>query len=73
MATREPGKPAANSPVQPQTPPGQRTRRRVYRIGRDEFRSVAPVAVFAALFALFIYGIIMYESLFQLPLLANTK
>lgn len=73
MATHEPGKPAANSPVQTSASPVRRGRRRVYRVGRDEFRAVAPVAVFAALFALVIYGIIMYESVFQLPLLANTK
>jgi len=71
MATHEPGKPAANSPVQPRAASGKP--KRVYRVGRDEFRTVAPVAVFAALFALVIYGIIMYESLFQLPLLASTK
>ncbi len=71
MATREPGKPAANSPVQPKAASDKK--KRVYRIGRDEFRTVAPVAVFATLFALVIYGIIMYESLFQLPLLASTK
>jgi hypothetical protein len=71
MATLEPGKPAVNSPVQPPRQTGRR--RRVYRTGRDEFRAVAPVAAFAALFAIVIYGIIMYESLFQLPLLANTR
>jgi hypothetical protein len=73
MATQEPGKPAANSPVQHTTTPAGTRQRRVYRIGRDEFRTVAPVAIFATLFALLVYGIVMYESVFQLPLLANTK
>jgi hypothetical protein len=50
-----------------------RTRRRVYRAGRDEFRAVWPVAIIAGLWLMVIYGILLYESLFQLPLLANVK
>jgi hypothetical protein len=57
--------------------PGQQTaarrRRQIYRAGRDEFRAVWPVAIFAALFVMLTYGIMMYESLFQLPLLAHVK
>jgi len=47
--------------------------RRVYRVGRDEFRAVWPMAVIAALWIAVIYGILLYESVFQLPLLANVK
>lgn len=47
--------------------------RRVYRVGRDEFRAIWPVAVIAALWIAVIYAICLYESLFQLPLLAPVK
>lgn len=47
--------------------------RRVYRVGRDEFRAVWPVAIIAGLWVVVIYGILLYESLFQLPLLAPVK
>jgi hypothetical protein len=56
-------------------PPVRTTRtplgRRV-RPGRDEFRAVWPLAVIGGLWVIVIYGILLYESLFQLPLLANT-
>lgn len=61
----------------PQGPQGQQTAarrsRQIYRAGRDEFRAVWPVAVIAFLWVVTIYGILLYESLFQLPLLANVK
>ena len=48
-------------------------RRRIIRAGRDEFRAIWPVAIIAGLWVMVIYGIMLYESLFQLPLLANVK
>lgn len=59
-------------------PPGSSGRslrqvRRIYRIGADEFRAVWPMAVLALLWVLVIYGIIIYESLFQLPTLGPLK
>ncbi len=47
--------------------------RRVYRVGRDEFRAVLPVAIIAVLWIAAIYGIMVYESVYQLPLLAHVK
>ena len=46
-------------------------RRRV-RPGRDEFRAVWPMAVIGGIWILTIYTILLYESLFVLPTLANT-
>ncbi len=47
-------------------------RRKTIRPGRAEFRNVWPMAVIGGLWVVVIYGILIYESLFQLPLLANT-
>ncbi len=49
------------------------SRRRVYRIGQHEFHAVMPVLILAGLWVTVIYGLIIYESLFQLPLLAPVK
>jgi hypothetical protein len=48
-------------------------KRRIIHPGREEFRAVWPFALIAALWVFTIYGIIIYESLFQLPLLAPVK
>ncbi len=52
---------------------GRSARRRVYRIGQHEFHAVMPVLILAGLWVTVIYGLIIYESLFQLPLLAPVK
>jgi len=48
-------------------------KQRLYRIGRPEIIAVWPLLLFAAVLILFTYGICLYESLFQLPLLAPVK
>jgi hypothetical protein len=56
----------ANTPV-----PNQNRRR--YRIGASEIYAVWPLVVFAVLLIGIVYGIGIYESLFQLPTLAPVK
>jgi hypothetical protein len=48
-------------------------RRKIYRIGRAEFLQVWPLLIVALVLILFTYGICLYESLFQLPVLAPVK
>ncbi len=50
--------------------PGERSLRqvrRIYRVGRAEFIAVWPMLVIAGIWIMVIYGIIVYESLYQLP------
>lgn len=51
------------------------TAHKVKRIpaGRAEFLQVWPLLVIASILVLGIYGIIIYESLFRLPLLGPVK
>jgi|GEM_PF-3000376 len=44
-----------------------------FRIGAPELFAVWPLLAFAAVLILMVYGIIIYESLFRLPLLAPVK
>jgi hypothetical protein len=53
--------------------PVTRRRRRHYPIGAPEFYQVWPMALFAILLIGLVYGICVYESLFQLPLLGPVK
>jgi hypothetical protein len=48
-------------------------RRRIYRMGAPEIFAVWPLALFAIVLIGLVYGIGIYESLFQLPLLAPVK
>jgi len=59
----------AETPVPHQT---NQARRR-YRVGASEIYAVWPLVVFAVLLIGIVYGIGLYESLFQLPTLAPVK
>ncbi len=56
--------------------PGERSLRqvrRIYRVGRAEFLAVWPLLIVAGVLIMTVYGIIVYESLYQLPALAPVK
>ncbi len=59
----------ADTPV----PNNNHQARRRYRIGAAEIYAVWPLVVFAVLLIAIVYGIGIYESLFQLPALAPVK
>ena len=61
--------PETEQPTEPQA----EARRRIYRIGAYEIYAVWPLLVFAVVLIGTVYGIAIYESLFQLPALAPVK